>query len=413
MPIIESLLDNDLYQFTMGQVIHGGFGDVRHDAEVVYEVINRNATVELAEHLDLDQLREEIRAVEKLYLPEAEIQFLRETGIFGEEYLQYLRRGFVLPPVDVRVVKDRLQIRTVGPWVDGVLWETPLLALIQELFFRSVLNRDGLEMQGICEQGLGLLQTKIDALNQHRHLEFLEFGTRRRFSADWQREVVRTLGEQLRFGQMIGTSNVKLAFDMGIPTSGTMAHQLFMVASALAVGEGRTHPLVHAQNEVLDAWEAQYADVDDGRLLVALPDTYGSAFFLRHFGRERAERWRGFRQDSGDPIRAGEAVVQFYRDWEIQPAEKLLLPSDGLDVGLMIGLFSHFNPTIPTKFGIGTNLTNDMGIPTMSLVMKPVEVNGQPVVKLSDNIAKATGDPEAIKQYLELAGHGSAQATRR
>jgi nicotinate phosphoribosyltransferase len=48
-----------------------------------------------------------------------------------------------------------------------------------------------------------------------------------------------------------------------------------------------------------------------------------------------------------------------------------------------------------------------MGLPTLSIVCKADAVNGIPCVKLSDNIAKATGDPIAIEKYKKLVGYTS------
>ncbi len=408
MPIIESLLDNDFYQFTMGQVVHDHFPGVK----VAYAGINRDITMELADNLDVDELREEVAAVEALVFHPAELDFLRETGLFSERYLEYLLRDFRLPPAEIETVDGKLSIRVCGPWADAILWETPMLAIVQELFARTTTERAGRDPREVAREGLRRLQAKIDLLNDHPDVQFLEFGSRRRHSAAWQREVVRTFTEQLRFGQLIGTSNVKLAFDLGLPTSGTMAHQLFMVASALEVARGSENPLAVAQNRVLDAWERQYADRSDGRMLIALTDTYGTPFFLEHFTCERAKRWTGFRQDSGNPRAEGEQFLAFYRRTGIDPAEKLLLPSDGLTVDAMVDLSKRFHPVIPTRFGWGTEATNDLGTPVINMVMKPVEADGHPVVKLSNTLGKATGDPDAINRYLELSDYWAHETVR-
>jgi nicotinate phosphoribosyltransferase len=202
-----------------------------------------------------------------------------------------------------------------------------------------------------------------------------------------------------------GTSNVLLAMDNDLEAIGTNAHELPMVLAALAPHD---EALREAPYRVLEDWQSYYA----GNLLVVLPDTFGTTAFLRKAPDWVAD-WTGFRPDSMPPIEGGEQVIAWWRSKGEDPREKLLVFSDALDVDTIISAYSHFAGRVRMSFGWGTNLTNDFrgcapehmeGLEAISLVCKVTEANGRPAVKLSDNPAKAIGEPAEIERYLRVFG---------
>jgi len=199
--------------------------------------------------------------------------------------------------------------------------------------------------------------------------------------------------------QLAGTSNVYFAMKFDLKPIGTFAHELDMVYSGIYCGSDEE--LRGSHNRVLEDWWNLYG----APLSIALTDTFGSKFFFEDMTKEQAEKWKGLRQDSGDPIEFGERAVKFYESHGIDPKTKLIVFSDGLDVFTIVKLAEHFKGRINVTFGWGTNLTNDVGFDTLSLVVKAVEANGKPLVKLSDNLAKAMGPAKVVERFKRVFGY--------
>jgi nicotinate phosphoribosyltransferase len=190
-----------------------------------------------------------------------------------------------------------------------------------------------------------------------------------------------------------------MAMQYGLLPMGTMAHELFMVMAGMMAESDATIRASH--NRVLQEWWAEYGS----GLSTALTDTYGSDFFFRDMTAAQACVWKGLRQDSGDPIAFGEKAIAFYKRHGIDPRDKFIVFSDGLDLGTIVKLADHFAGRIRVSFGWGTNLTNDLGFEALSLVIKVIEANGRCTVKLSDNLAKATGNAPDIERFKQIFGH--------
>jgi len=173
------------------------------------------------------------------------------------------------------------------------------------------------------------------------------------------------------------------------------------------VMHGSDDEIRQSHNKVLELWYELYGE----GLSVALTDTYGTDFFFRDMTREQARLWRGLRQDSADPFAFGQKAIKFYRDFDIDPRTKLVVFSDGLDVDLMISLYDMFTESFKVTHGLGTNATNDLGLPPLSMVVKLVESNGHGTVKLSDNIEKAVGTPEDIIRFKRIFGYNSTYSS--
>jgi nicotinate phosphoribosyltransferase len=370
---------------------------------VRYAFKNRTARVRLAEYIDATELRRELDHVRALRVNPSELHYLRGTneygnGIFSEDYLQFLKE-LRLPPYELKCVNGTYTLEFPGAWCEAIYWETPALAIINELYYRACMDRlSAFERDVVLATGTLQLAEKIKALRGRPDITFCDFGTRRRFSRNWQEYVLRVLAEEMP-GQMLGTSNTAVAMQAGLLPLGTMAHELYMVLAGIMAQSDDSIRASH--NRVLQEWWEEYG----WGLSIALTDTYGSAFFFRDMTAEQARAWKGLRQDSGDPMAFGETAIAFYERHGIDPRDKLIVFSDGLDLGTIVKLANHFAGRIQVSFGWGTNLTNDVGFEALSLVIKVVEAQGHRTVKLSDNLAKATGDADDIERFKRLFGH--------
>ncbi len=393
-PIVTSILDNDFYQFTMGQFAFRRYADV----PVKYVFKNRTKGVNLAEVIDERDLRRELDAVKGLYATEAELEYLRAIknngkGLFEEDYLNFLRNP-QLPNYKLTRQNGDYALEFEGPWASGIYWETPALAVVNELYTRAV-TKNPAETQ---TEGRKRLEEKIQTLQENPDIRFMEFGTRRRFSRDWQEYVVAELKEKVP-AQMIGTSNVYLAMKLGLKALGTNAHQAFMILSGINNENDQT--LKKSHNKFLQEWWTDYGY----DLSIALTDTYGTEFFFRDFTEEQGRHWKGLRQDSGDAAEFAEKQIAFYQERRIDPKTKLFVPSDGLDLEKIRYLTKRFSDRINVVAGWGTNLTNDLGPKALSMVIKAAEANGHGLVKLSDNPAKATGKQRDVERYMKVFGY--------
>jgi len=393
--IINSLIDLDIYKITMMQLAYFKHRNV----EVEYNFKNRSKDVNLLEYVNMDDLVKELEHVTTLKMSGREIDTLKETGLFKEEFLDFLS-NLTLPMVNVTksIPFNTYDINVSGNWCDVILWETLILSIINELYHKSQI-KDTYHMESTYNEGMDRLYSKIEKLRGGKY-RFTEFGTRRRFSREWQEMVVKTLKREHdnTFGGIgfQGTSNVYLAMKLHIPCVGTFAHEMPMVYSGIYNDD-----LISSHRKMLDDWYDFYGK----RLSIALTDTYGSKFFFEDFTAEQARDWDGFRQDSGDPFVFGEEAEAFYISKMVDPTNKVVVFSDGLNVDKIIKLGNTFRGRIQTLFGWGTNLSNDVGYHTLSMVVKATKANGHGTVKLSDNLNKAIGTPENIKRFTETFGY--------
>lgn len=401
-PIISSLLDIDFYKPTMGQLVF-----LKHpDVSVKYAFKNRTKKVRLTEVIDENELRFELDCAQTLKFNNSELYYLRNTKeyqkrMFRDPYLEFLK-NFQLDDYSLEYKNGDILLEFAGPWSRTIYWETIALSIIDEVYYRSLMkNMTRFEKKVVYATGRIRLMEKIKKLKELGGERLIaEFGTRRRFSKDWQEEVVSTLAEEL--GDMFsGTSNTYLAMKYGLMPIGTFAHELDMVYSGIY--HGSDDEIRESHQKVLKDWWDLYG----WGLSVALTDTYGTDFFFRSMTKEQAREWKGLRQDSGNPFEFGEKAIKFYRLHGIDPKEKLVIFSDGLDVDTIIKLFLQFKNQFKISFGWGTNLTNDLGFETLSLVIKTVEANSHShgLVKLSDNLAKAIGNPEDIERFKKIFGY--------
>ncbi len=389
-PIITSLLDNDLYKFTMLQAMlhqfpqtHGVYRfRCRNNNETVYPLADIRESLE---H-QLDMLCE-------LRFLEDELDYLRGLRFMRSDFVDYLelfklKRRFITVSTDS---KGRLLIDIEGPMIQAMFFEVFVLAIVNELYFNA------LSSPSVIEEGQRRLDDKVALLHQYAKQQNTEkppfivadFGTRRRFSKSWQAHVVETL-HKAEPKVVSGTSNVYLAKQLGMTPIGTMAHEFMQAFQALDVR------LRDSQKAALESWVHEYR----GDLGIALTDIVGMDAFLRDFDLYFAKLFDGLRHDSGDPYVWGDKAIAHYQKLKIDPKTKILTFSDGLTLEKAWELHQYFKERIRTSFGIGTNLTNDMGITPINIVLKLVECNGQPVAKLSDSPGKTMINNDTYLAYL-------------
>ncbi|MDQ0586760.1 nicotinate phosphoribosyltransferase [Variovorax paradoxus] len=394
--IIHSLLDTDLYKFTMMQVVLHHFPGAR----VEYRFKCRNPGIDLAQFAG--QIREEVRSLCSLQFRDAELAYLRSMRFIKSDFVDFLGL-FRLNEKYITITPQpsgELEIRITGPWLHTILFEIPVLAIVNEVYFRNTQKKPDFE------EGRRRLETKIGELQDAglSDLKIADYGTRRRFSKDWHEEVLRTLNARLgavtsppvhaepgaRLPQLAGTSNVLYAMKLGLIPLGTMAHEYLQACQGLGPR------LRDSQIFGFENWAREYR----GDLGIALSDVYGMSAFLRDFDLYFCKLFDGARHDSGDPFQWGERMLAHYAANRVDPLTKTLIFSDSLTVPRTIELYQQFRGRCQLAFGIGTNLTNDLGYEPLQIVIKMINCNGQPVAKLSDTPSKNMCEDEKYLAYL-------------
>jgi nicotinate phosphoribosyltransferase len=400
-PIITSFLDTDAYKLHMQQAVFHQYPTVITS----YEFNCRNKD----DHLGIyaEEVRKHVAQMVNVRLTEEECAYLASLPYFKPDYLEYLR-GYRYKPdqVHIRVVPavlpcernefgedgSDLAVTIEGPWVETILWEIPLLAIISEVAQHSRRPRMG------PAEALVTLHEKLDnlfALHTQAELatfKVSDFGTRRRFSKEVQETVVRALKEDDRFGpHLIGTSNYDLARRLNLPPVGTQAHEWFQAFQQLSP------VLRRSQIMALDSWLEEYPRC----LGVALTDCITMDAFLNDFDARLASTYQGLRQDSGVPAEWGHKAVTHYKALGIDPHTKTLVFSDGLDLEKAVDLYNQFKGATNVMCGIGTQLTCSIkGVRPMNIVIKMVRCQGKPVAKVSDSPGKSMCDDQAYVEKL-------------
>ena len=383
-PVIHSLLDTDLYKFTMLQTfLHSFPGN-----QAVYQFLCRNKPGYALADLK-SEVETQIDHLCTLHLTETELGYLATKSYFKSDFIDFLRifrlqRRYIT----VETQGADLVIIARGPQIHVMAFEVFVLSIVNEIYFRRFDQRSALH-EG--RQRLGRKIELLRTLQEERTYPFrmFDFGTRRRFCREWQAEVVRTFADELP-EIFKGTSNVYLARQYGLAAIGTMAHEYLQTFQAVGV------QLRNFQKAALEAWVQEYR----GDLGIALTDVVGMDAFLADFDLYFAKLFDGLRHDSGDPIEWGEKALSHYEKLRIPALSKRLVFSDGLDLPKALEIWRHFADRVQCGFGIGTHLTNDVGLAPLNIVMKLVECNGQPVAKLSDSPGKTMCTDETFLAYL-------------
>ncbi|MGF1703414.1 nicotinate phosphoribosyltransferase [Photobacterium makurazakiensis] len=370
--IIDSLLDTDAYKLHMQQAIFHQYPNI--DAVAEFHCRSQEDLRPYGQ-----QIQDHINRIGGLSFTDEEIDYLSTLSFFQFDYLEYLKT-FKLKSEQVRVDTSgsQLAITIEGNWIDIILWEVPLLAIICEV--RSA------ECYPNTKTEEAIQQLKLKLADFYKKAEgtdlsgfsLVDFGTRRRFSRDVHHQVVDYLKDNMP--EFKGTSNYHLARTRQLTPVGTQAHEWFQAHQQLS-GE-----LADSQQLALNRWLQAYPD----SLGIALTDCINMDAFLRDFDLRLSERFVGLRHDSGDPIAWGEKAIAHYESLGIDPKTKLLVFSDSLTLDKALTIYKHFAHRIHTSFGIGTQLTCDLpNVKTLNVVIKLTECEGRPVAKISDEPGKS------------------------
>jgi len=381
--IITSLLDTDLYKFSMMQVVLHQFPA----AQVEYRFKCRTVGARLSPYID--EIREEIHALCQLRFTPDELSYLRSLRFIKSDFVDFLGL-FQLPERCLHLregpVDGEIELSVQGPWLHTILFEIPVLAIINEVYFRNT----GATLD--WDEGHRRLQSKMSLVVEDPALadfRVAEYGTRRRYSKAWHHEVIQMMKSHMGT-HFAGTSNVWFAKELGVLPLGTMGHEYLQACQALGPR------LRDSQVFALEVWAKEYR----GDLGIALSDVYGMDAFLRDFDMYFCKLFDGARHDSGDPFVWGERMIAHYMANRVDPRTKTLVFSDSLTIPRAIELAQRFAGRCRISFGIGTNLTNDLGHEPLQIVMKMVRCNGQPVAKVSDAPEKTMCDDPAYLAYL-------------
>lgn len=426
--IINSLLDVDRYKFTMSQFAFFKYRGV----SVGYEFTNRTRTPEINAILVrlIPYITREVMHVKNLRFKFSELTYLKGQSIFRDEYLDFLSETS-LNGVLIQEENGLLSIEvTEGEWAEQMFWETILLSIVAELYGRycacqkyykinNISDGETITLLENClngsiedlekvnksyyDEAYRLLDEKIKTLKHHPEIKFFDFSTRRRFSGELQEGIILKLRDAFNkpqfYGgsQFVGTSNEYLAMKHGIKAGGTHAHETNSVIAG--INSSSKEQLINSQYKFLREWNEFYGY----DLSVALTDTFGSDYFFEHCPEDIA-RMYSFREDSAtDLYDYTEKVMKLYRKYNIDINDKVIVHSNGLDVPKVIEIDSFSKGKIHKIYGIGSNIGADVGneFKNLSIVIKAVKANGHHLVKLSDNLAKAIGDPATIEKYKE------------
>ena len=378
--MFKSILDNDLYKFTMQNAVC----KLYPRALSLYNFTDRNRL-----HYPVNferELRERVEAMAALAMTSDEQKFMADRCYYLDPaYLDFLK-GYRYDPKEVQIEQDNgcLDIKIQGPWYRTILWEVPLLAIVSELFF---------ELTGAEPENEDVIYSKTK--NKAQKLDrmrapFSDFGTRRRYSYNNHCLVVKSLKEN--GGKSFkGTSNVHLALINDLTPIGTMAHEWIMFHAAI-------YGYLSANRMAFEKWVEVYR----GEVGIALSDTYTTDIFLKDYSVQLAKLFDGVRQDSGGPIEFAQRMLDHYRRLRIDPSSKTIVFSDSLNVETVRKIREFCEGKIRDVYGIGTCLTNDVGVKALNIVIKHLKCkldNQAPwlnTVKLSNDTVKHMGDPEEV-----------------
>ena len=384
-PIINSLLDTDLYKFNMNQVIFHKHTNLNG----TYLFKCRNRGVQFTEEM-VDEIKEQVAHLCTLTFTKEELDYLRSIRFIKDDYVEFLRLWRPLRDY-VHIWRNDdgvLSIMVRGPIFSCMPFEIYLLEIVNEVYFAFQYNYEELK-----EQARRRLREEIEGFKSGKYtFRFAEFGCRRRLSREWQEEVVRTMKEEVP--NMVGTSNVYLAMKYNLIPVGTYAHEYVEMYQGI-----NKIPVAYGNYYAMKDWYEEYRG-DNG---TALSDTLTTDLFLLDFDRSMANNFTGVRHDSGDPYEWGEKIIAHYKKFGIDPKTKTLLFSDSLNFEKAQALYEYFKDRINVSFGIGTYCTNNTDVEALNIVIKLQYVNDRPVAKISDAPGKTMCPDESYAEYLREA----------
>lgn len=391
--IINSLLETDLYKFSMGQVIFHQASEY----ETTWTFKCRNKDVFFTPEM-VEEIKEQIQAYCTLRFTEDELAYLSNIKWLKKSYINYLRLWKPdFSDFTIKAEGDKgLILEAAGTWLQTSMYEIACLAIVNEVYFRF---RDDYET--LVADAKKRIEAKAEKLQMGTYWlpVFSEFGLRRRLCAEVQEYAVKRFSQLDNFDVLrscfVGTSNVYLAKKYGVKPVGTMAHEWIM-----GMGQGNhLYNPAYSNKVALDAWVKEFG-VENG---IALTDTVTTDCFLCDFDKTLATLFSGVRHDSGDPFVWGDKIIDHYTRLGIDPRTKTLLFSDSLNFEKADKIARYFDGKAKVAFGIGTYIANDTYAEPLNIVMKMTKCNGQDVAKISDTEGKGMCKSEAYVDYLKRA----------
>lgn len=385
--IVNSLLDTDLYKFNMNQVIFHKHNNLMG----TYVFKCRNKGIKFTPEM-VEEMSEQIDALCRLRFRKDELEYLRSIRFLKPDFIEFLRLWHPMRDyVHIALMPEgTLDLRVDGPLFAAMQFEIYLLEIVNEVYFRFTYDYETL-----LSEARKRLNKKIEAFNDGTYtFRFAEFGCRRRLSFEWEKEMVETLMAKCRNRNLVGTSNVLLAYKLKLKPVGTYAHEFVQMYQGIP-----TIPLAYTNASALRDWYDEYKG-DNG---TALTDTLTTDLFLLDFDRSMCNNFTGVRHDSGDPYEWGEKILRHYASYGVDPRTKTLLFSDSLDCEKAEAIYRYFAPRTNVAFGIGTNFSNDTGVEALNIVIKLQYVGGKPVAKLSDVPGKMMCQDPDYAEYLDKA----------
>ena len=377
--MIQSILDNDLYKFSVGYA----YMKLYPEAIGTFSFTDRDNTEYSTDFIQ--QLSLEFAKLNNLKLSESEIEWcIKNIPYIPSCYWEWLKQfRFDSNKIKFGLNKEKhLYIEVTDVLYKVTLYEVPILAIVSELRNKSN-NPDIVDM-------LKRLDKKINLANEH-NLKFSEFGTRRRFSYYVHDLVVKELSTKCPIN-CVGTSNVYFAMKYNMKPMGTFPHEWIMF-----------HGAIWGYQEANYLGMRDWVRTYDGNLGIFLMDTYTSKVGLSNMSLKYAKLFDGVRQDSGDEYQIGNEVIERYKELGIDPTTKTIVFSNALDMDKYCDINNYFRGRIRVSAGIGTNLTNDCGFTPCNIVMKlsKCKINNNQkwknCIKVSDDIGKHLGNSEEFE----------------
>lgn len=358
-------LDLDVYKLFLSALVFEKYSEKR----ARFELIDRENRP--WPHDFLAQFLPALDEIGRLRFTKDDISYLRSLGLFKESYLAWLSLCKPYDPLKVTVLNGRITVE--GPWYEATLWEIPLLYTFSKCYYRLTEPNYPRQMSYEAEKRV----REIDSIG----VPWAEFGTRRRFSFGEQDNIIYFAAQAKNF---IGTSNPYFAQVYNVPCLGTMAHEWAMAHQVISWPNDWNYYPQHY-------WKTFYGD----KLDCFLPDTLGVDLFFKD---PYNFNWQWLRHDSACPLIFVDKALEY---WRKEASNHGIIFSDGLNPGKVRRIQDYVAGRCQTRFALGTWLTNHLPKP-LSIVCKLTHLDNLPVVKISDEPLKATGDVNRIAEVRKI-----------
>ena len=292
-------------------------------------------------------LEDVLSYLEEFHFSDKDLEFLDSTGLFSQDFLQYLSGlGFsgevVAIPEGRLFFKDEPILEVTGPIIEAQLAES------------FIINAINLQV---------IIATKASrCIHAAGGRNLIDFSLRRTQGTDAGLKVARAS----YIGGFGGTSNVLAGKRYGIPISGTMAHSF-----------------ITSFDEEIDAFQA-FADTfpDNTVLLIDTYDTVAGAKKAVEVAKvmsARGKKLKGIRLDSGNMAQLSKEVRKILDSAGL--GDVSIFASGGFDEFKMARLLDRGAEI--DAFGVGTKMGVSADAPYTDMAYKLVKYAGRPVLKLS------------------------------